>query len=736
MGMVCWNPRIWVNSLTYGWPIDEELVPGLTRCVVIWGVNPAESDRSMYWKTLNDFSGAGGNVIVIDPRRTETARLTEHWVSPKPGTDGALALGMLHVILAEELYDREFVSNWCSGFEALSQRVKDYSPEKVALLTGVPAAQIEEISRLYAQSGPASILTGVGIDQSGYNCTQTLRAIAALRAVTGNVDVQGASLLNDRSDFVSEVELELNDLMPPEQKAKKLGAELFHLQRHEGYEKMLCYTMLHGKQLPARYMTSTHPHLAWQAMITGEPYPIRALFCMASNPLLCQGDSKMVYQAMKGLDLLVALEKFMTPSAMLADYVLPITGGMEQPLVQMHGGVANIIYGGAAAIEPLYERRTDFDFWSDLGKRCGQAEHWPWRDLEDAMDDVMAPAGQSWQDVCDVGIYAPEPTYRKYESQGFATPSGKVELYSELLDEAGHEPLPLYTHIADDDSEYPFLLITGVRKQPYYSSEFRQIDSLRRKHPQPLAEVAVETADKLDLNPGDKVWIETAQGRIRHTLAVVEMHPDAVSVELGWWFPEQPAAEPELGGMWEANANVLTTADTADCDPILGQWNFRSIPCRIYRAVVLEDLVLRSASATDREHLLELLLANDMDCSEVPIEEFTLALDGDEIAACIRFENCGESTLLRPIVVAESYRGQGVGAYLLKQTLPQEKVTMLMARGSAVTFYEKIGFEQIPPEQVPQHQQDECRSCPDLQECKPQAMEISLEKARKIRAAV
>ena len=455
MGIVCWNPRIWVNSLTCGWPIDDELNPQVTGCVILWGINPAESDRSLFWKNLNVYARQGGTVIVIDPRRTETAGLTDKWVSLRPGTDGALALGMLNVILGEKLYDEQFVANWCSGFDELRERVKAYSPLKVAAITGIPEERITEIARLYATAKPASIFTGLGIDQSGFNCTQTLRSIAILRAVTGNIDIPGGSLLNDRSDFIPEVELELNHMLSDEQKSKKLGAGLFPLQRHEGYEKMLRFTMRHGKQLPARYMTSTHPHLAWQAMITGKPYPIRALICMASNPLLCQADTKQVYKALKSLDLLVTLEKFMTPTAMLADYVLPVTGGFEQSVVQMNGGVANILYGGGPAIEPLYERRSDFDFWMDLGKRCGQESYWPWNSLEHAMDDVLSPTGISWGEFCEAGLYAPEPVYMKYREKGFATPSGKVELYSKLLDEAGHDPLPAFREAPHGGSMSP-----------------------------------------------------------------------------------------------------------------------------------------------------------------------------------------------------------------------------------------------------------------------------------------
>lgn len=584
IGTVCWNPRIWVNSLTYGWPIEDELNPLLTRCVILWGINPAESDRSLFWKRLQDYAASGGTLIVIDPRRTATARLTDRWLAVRPGTDGALALGMLNVVIQEGLWDRDFVEHRCSGFAELAQRVEAYTPRKVAKITGVPPADIIDSAVLYASAKPAAIFTGLGIDMSGMHCTGALHAVAALRAVTGNIDVPGASFINDRPDFIPEIDLELSDRLADSQRAKKLGKKLFRLQRYEGYERLTQFTRRHGKRLPARYLTSAHPHLVWQAMITGKPYPVRALVSMASNPLLCQANTKLVYRALKSLDLLVVLDQFLTPTAMLADYVLPATGSFEQPLMQTNGGVANIAYGGPAAVAPRGERRTDFDFWNELGRRCGQEEYWPWNSLEEALAEILAPAGVSWNDFCRTGCYAPEKEYRKWTKAGFATPSGKVELRSTLLEEFGHDPLPAYVPVKGADGEFPLSLMTGARKHPYYASEFRQIKQIRKLHPRPLVEISPATADRYGIRPGDMVWIETGQGRISQEAAIVEMRDGVVSIEYGWWYPEQEAMEPGLGGLWESNANVLTTADTAFCDPILGGWNFRAIPCRISKA--------------------------------------------------------------------------------------------------------------------------------------------------------
>jgi thiosulfate reductase/polysulfide reductase chain A len=595
IGHICWNPAIWVNSLTYGWPIEPELDPGLTKCAILWGINPAASDNSLFWQTVTQFSRTGGKLIVIDPRYTRTAARASIWLPARPGSDGALALALIYVIVNEELFDRDFVSRFCTGFEALRERVKGYPPDKAAKITGISSDSIVSVARSYAKLKPAAIFSGLGIDQSGYNCTQTLRSLAILRAITGNLDEPGASHLSEMPDFVPEVELELSDILSSEQREKNLGKDRFRLQTYRGYERLSSYTQLHGKKLPTRYLTSAHPYLAMPAMLKGEPYPIRAAIVMAANPLLSQADTRMVHTALKNLDLLVVLELFMTPTATLADYVLPAAGSLERVVLQTNGGVANIAYGGPAALAPLYERRDDYLFWRELGTRLGQEKYWPWKTMEEALDDIFAPAGLTWQQFCEAGLYAPPRNYHKYEVDGFATPSGKVELCSTLLEELGYDPLPAYRHIEDEPSIYPLLLITGIRHQPYYGSGYRQIKSLRRIRPGPIAEINSETSAQFGLQEGDRVWIETPRGRIQHTLRPVKMLPGVVAVEYGWWSSEQPSAAPPPGVVWKQNSNVLTSADIEGCDAILGQWNNRALRCKVYKvpaALHLEELKL------------------------------------------------------------------------------------------------------------------------------------------------
>ena len=592
IGQICWNPHVWANAITFGWPLDNELDPERTSCAILWGVNPAESDNSLFWRTVKEYGRSKAPLIVVDPRRTKTAALTSRWLSVKPGADCALALGLLNVIITQKLYNKLFVDTGCRGFAALERHVAAFTPAVVEALTGVPAASIAETAFLYAERKPATVITGRGIDQIGPNSFQTHRALAILRAITGNVDIAGASHLAEMPDFTPEVDLELGDRLPEAQREKQLGGDHWLLQSYRGYDLIDSCTRKHGKRLPVRYLTSAHPNLVWQAVLESKPYPVRVMIVLASNLLLSQADSKLVYRALKSLDLLVVFDLFQTPTAMLADYVLPAAGSLERPVLQTYGGTANIVYGGDKAIDPMYERRANFDFWRGLAVRMGQEKDWPWTTFQESLADMLAPAGISWQEFCETGLYCPPHSYGKFEKidqasglpMGFATPSNKIELYSELLDGIHAEPLPVHRLSSGESKEYPLTLITGARTQPYYASALRQVESLRRLHPEPLAQMSSNTAKKLGLTEGQEVWVESPCGRACFRLKIAAMMTDVVSVEYGWWRPELASAEPELGGVWRSNANLLTNADAPEYDNLLGQWAYNGLPCRIYPA--------------------------------------------------------------------------------------------------------------------------------------------------------
>ncbi|MHB8073649.1 molybdopterin-containing oxidoreductase family protein [Desulfosporosinus fructosivorans] len=589
IGQICWNPATWVNTLTYGWTIDNEIDLNNTECALLWATNPRESDNSLFWRTVLDFSRTGKPLIVVDPCCTKTAERATLWLQIKPGTDGFLALGMLHVIIDEGLYDHEFVEKWCHGFDRLKEHVLRFHPNYVEGITGIKAEDIIKAAHLYAKSKPASLCSGRGIDQLGSNSIAIHRALAIMRAITGNLDVAGASHLSVMPDFVPELDQELSEIVPDAFHEKQLGKDQLLLQSYPGYKRVRELTMRQGKRLPMRYLTSAHPNLVWKAMLSGEPYPIRSLIVMATNPLLTQADTQLIYKALKSLDLLVTLELFNTPTAMLSDYVLPSAGAFERPLFETKAGTANLAYGGEQALEPYFDRKPDFYFWRELGKRLGQTEYWVEETMQDNLRECLSPANMSWDEFCNEGLYTKQNTYQKHnmtelqdrQPAGFATISGKVELYSEILLEIGYEPLPEPILPLSSNTKYPLQLITGSRVQPYNASSFRQFDRLRKLHPEPLAKINPKTADQLGLKEGSKVWVETERGRALFTLKYADMCPEVVSVEYGWWYPEMEAAEPSLGGLWISNANILTNADFDKSDKLLGTWTYNGIPCRV-----------------------------------------------------------------------------------------------------------------------------------------------------------
>ncbi len=271
IGQICWNPRIWMDALTFGWTVEADITPGLTECLFIWGTNPAQSDNSAFWRAIIQFSKTEASLVVIDPRRTQVAALADIWLPVRPGTDCTLALAFMHVIIEEGLVDRAFVDEWCHGFEELAEHVRPYTPARAAEECGVSEDDIVRAARLFGSAQAAALVSGRGIDQVGVNVAPTHRAICCLRAITGNVDKQGACVLAEASDFVPEVDMEMTDALAAEHRARCLNTQRTPLQCYEGYGKARALTEKLGRRLPERYLTSAAPDLVLHAMETGEP---------------------------------------------------------------------------------------------------------------------------------------------------------------------------------------------------------------------------------------------------------------------------------------------------------------------------------------------------------------------------------------------------------------------------------------------------------------------------------
>lgn len=595
---ICFGPRSVMANIICGMFPHYSVSPA-SKCIVIIGIEPQVA-RPITNYFIREARKRGAKVIVIDPRRTVSASQADIWLQLRHGTDSALFMAMIHTIISEKLYDKEFVDKWCFGFDKLAERAEEYSPEKIEEITRVPTGKIREAARLYATTKPGCFIEGMGVEQQQNNA-QILHARWSLAALTGNIDVDGGDVLfGPPSNLVMEREIELAEKLPPEQRKKQLGADRYKLFCWPGHE-LITESVKNAWEKPGgSYMEECKAHAptVYRTIITGKPYPIKALISMASNPIVAQANTKLVYEALKSpnLELFVVVDHFMTPSAELADYVLPAACWLERPQISTFMGYGNYIAAGEAALPTSmpgeYDYRTDYEFWQGLGTRLGQEEYWPWKTLEEAYDYRLKPLGYTLKTFVDKGRFIfRKPQYKKYEETGFGTPTGKIELYSSILEKFGYDPLPYYeepkeTIVSDPElaKEYPLTLLTGGRVRELYHSEWRQVESVRKLHPDPLVQIHPKTAHRLGIEDGDWVWIETSRGRVRQKAKLFDgIDKGTVNAEPSWWFPELPGEEPGLHGVWESNINVVTNDDLDSCNQLLGSWPLRTALCKVYK---------------------------------------------------------------------------------------------------------------------------------------------------------
>ena len=588
---ICMCPSYATEYATYGGMVWSEIMGA--KCIVIWGKGPSNSEPTGTYAKMKRARKQGAKLIVIDPRRTKEAKLADFWLQIRPGTDVALMLGWIRLILEEGLFDREFVEKWTTGFEDLQGAVAMYTPEKVSEITMVPVELIVGAARLYATTKPAVIPFGYGLDKQGVNATQSARGRAILRAITGNLEVPGGetfSVTGEVAKVLGEGYLEFNDALPKEQRAKQLGMDRYPFFGFPGWEK----TFAANRKLPGGYVAPPQADkvslafapAVFNAAITGDPYPVTAMITLANNPLLAFPNAKRVFEALNALQLYVVMDFYLTPSAALADYVFPATSTVEQSELWLSN---NFCMACPPGMKPLYERRNSYDFYRGLGIRLDQTEQWPWETVESVYDHCLEPSGFTFQTLSDQYGFWGRMEYKRYEKYGFGTPSGKVEIRSSIFEELDLEALPLYREplwspqgSPDLAKEYPLILITGSRFLPMYHSEQRQIETARREVPNPLVSINPETAADLGLAQGDWAIISTPSGKIRMQVELSEaIHLGMADLHHGWWFPERDQKLPELFGVFESNANVLCPDEPEFCSPEIGSWPHSALLCRI-----------------------------------------------------------------------------------------------------------------------------------------------------------
>ena len=552
----CYWAKVTAHKMTHGFYASPTLLG--TKCYVVWAANPVDS-VPMAGDAITFQKLKGAKLIVVDPRRSLHAKASDIHMAVRPGADGALALGMCHVIIKEKLFDEEFVKNRVLGFEEFSEMVEEYTPERTEEITWVPAGDIAAAARMYATNKPSTIFQGNcldGVENGFYAC----RAIQALIAITGNLDVRGASTVMPLESIAKMAEHGI-----PEEEIPKPKDDPYPL-----LDEM--------SGIPAGGAMT-------DIILTGKPYPIKMMFFQRANPILSWADTNKLKKALNKLDFMVVHDLFMTETAELADLVLPACNFLEQQLLYQYVGRPMGVLV-KPVLDPPGECRPDWKVWFELGKRFGFEKYMPWKTIDEAQGEILShPFFQGNVTLEDAkanaeGFFFAKRKFKKWEDPEwkFDTPSGKVELYCERLKDYGLDPLPRHYEVTQSPfrapdlvKKYPLILITGKRSLYYLHGMHRGTPSLRSRDPEPMVEINTETARTLAIESGDMVIIETPKGEITMKAAVTaDIHPKVVSVPHEW------------GGL--ANQNYLTDDDIHD--PAWGGLSYRALACKVRKAFI------------------------------------------------------------------------------------------------------------------------------------------------------
>ena len=532
-----------------------------TQCMVIWAHNPEGAWPGLYNAAIRDGLKNGAKLIVVDPRPTGLAKKADYWLQIRPGTDVALALCFLNVIIEKKLYDEDFVAKWTLGFNRLREHVKAFTPQQCSEITWIPADRIEAAAILYATTKPACIGPGMAGCSQARNAFDLNRALVALGAITGNLEVPGGNPnfrppTGRRSCYGTDFSV-MNNL-PPEQAAKRIGLDKF----------------------PIITQASGIPEQLWKAILTEKPYPVKALGLFASNAMCSYANSQEVKDALSKLEFLISIDYFHTPTTAMADIVLPPAHWTERDDAE-DILMNNYVFCQSKAVEPVPECRDEKQILVDLAQKMGLEGYW--KTVKEGLDYRMESIGMTFEEFREKGSFSVPVIYKGYEKKnGFRTPSRskKVDLYSELMEKQGYPPMPVFEEppqspVSTPDlyQEYPFILTTGGRNVLYYHSAHRNIPSLKKRSPDPELDLHPDSAKELHIEDGEWVKITTTVGsgeiKARYNEGI---HPKVIHAPHGYWY-----GEPD--GWRRININRVTSNDSW-CS-VTASVQTRGLLCRI-----------------------------------------------------------------------------------------------------------------------------------------------------------
>ena len=535
--------------------------------IIVWGTDPSTATPPEMFQRLKRASEEGAEIIVIDPRKTRAAELEDaEWIPIRPGSDGALALGLSHILIRDGLYDSAFAQDWTLGFEEFKTYVEAFTPEHVSGITGIDEDRIERLAEDIADAEGASYImyTGLEYTKSG---VQNIRAVMVLWALAGQLDVEGGRCFLERKDFLP---LPTGRHLETPGFDKSIGAGKFPVYSH------YCGGEPHASLLP-------------KAIIEGDPYKIRGLFVLGASLITCWPNSDLWKRAMEALKFLVTINLQLTADAAYADIVLPATTGFEQESYCYYGASLRL---REKLIEPIGEARSSFDILAELADRLGYGDLF-FQDRKALLEYILGESGFTLENLMAADRHVlkkpfTDVKHRKWEQgllrhdgkPGFETPSGKFEIKSTVLEKYGYDGLPKYkesdeTPISNPQlfKRFPLILGTGPFK-PDMKSCFRGVPGFMKKLPVPTVQMNTADAEDRNIKTGNRVVIKTVRGQVTMQAFVTDkIMKGVVYAPVGGGGP--------LGTEAWKQANVNSLTDDQQFDEISGFPNYKTLLCEV-----------------------------------------------------------------------------------------------------------------------------------------------------------
>ena len=573
---LCGWGRFLAPLYTFGASVPGTYLPDLDEagCILYWGYNPSVARLAHATSTVAAVA-RGARLVVVDPRKAGLAARADHWLRVRPGTDAALALSLVHVMIENGWYDVDFVRDWTNAaddvdgtsvWDLLAARCAQFRPEVAEGITGVPAHAIVATARTLWESRPVAFYTWSGLEQQR-GATQTIRAIDVLYALTGSLDVPGGNVL---FEAVPSNPVDGKELLS-RVKAPTVGAE-------------------HRPLGPARFGFVTGEDL-YSAALDGR---ITTLVGFGGNLVMAHADSARGRDALSRLDFFVHADLFMTPTGELADVVLPVASPFESEALKIGFDYSqeaqSLVQLRRPLVEPRGEARSDLRVVFDLATRLGLgADFWD-GDVDAAFRHQLAPSGITLEELRahPEGVRVPLTTrHRKYRETGFATPSGKVELYSRTLAAHGYDPLPAYEEPTSPRSrpdlaeQYP-LVLSCAKSLFFCETQHRQVASLRKSAPDPQLEMHPSAAEARAVSAGDWVSLDTPEGSVRARVKLnASLDPGVVVGQHGWWQACDELGLPGYPPYGPDSANLNLVLRQGPSDPVSGSAPMRASVCEV-----------------------------------------------------------------------------------------------------------------------------------------------------------